>query len=496
VSVDLDPNGFAVRVSDDVTLVTPGLRGQAAESPTTRGRTRGAVGPSDPLEEALRSQDVETQHLIEIRDTQEVPGVGATRALGARHGEEAIEVQVRPPPEGWEQFVLHHDESDVITWHFASGGDGAAQPGGAITRGGVSAGTRTYFIPRGVAGAPREPGSRGILTSLGKKVLRVVAFKAAGVLIQKGTSLWFGKWEEKNRPYQLRMLTPENYVEPEAPTPQWEALSEGRSLLLVHGTHTRSHVELSHAPMDFVKELYERYEGRLFAFDHPTLTMTPHQNIEWFLDAVPRSVELDLDVLSISRGGLVARTLAAEQGREARRIHIGKVVFIATPNAGTFLADPKHLNDFIDSYSNVFDLLPDTPVTIVLESIVGIAKLIAVNALKGLRGIQCMVPGGDFLSELDQRGVFADEHFALASDFEPVEPGLKRFVMDALLDVFQKEANDMVVPTAGVYEGSASPPFPIGQVDRLVFDRSKGIRHSDYVRDPQARAAIMTWLGP
>jgi hypothetical protein len=323
----------------------------------------------------------------------------------------------------------------------------------------------------------------------------VVAFRVAGLLIQKGSSLWFGRWEEKNRPYELRTLTPDDYLEPEASPPDWKAISGKRALLFVHGTHTRSHVEFTHAPKDFVKWLHERYEGRVFAFDHPTLTATPHQNIEWFLDAVPPRVELDLDVLCISRGGLVARRLAAEQGRGSRSIHLGKVVFVATPNAGTSLADPEHLNDFVDSYTNVFALLPDTPVSIVLESIVAVAKLIAVNALKGLKGLGCMVPGGEFLGELRERGASADDHFALASDFEPVEAGLKKFVLDSLVDVFQKEANDMIVPTAGVYEGSASPPFPIRQTGRLVFDRSKGVTHSGYVRSPEARAAIMGWLG-
>jgi hypothetical protein len=493
LSVQLDPGGDAVRVSEDVLLVTPGLRGVASAIPSPRPGMRGGLPSTDPLSEALARQEVETQHLIEIEDTQEMPGAGARRGPGGRHGEDAVEVQVTSPAEGWEQFVVYHDESDVITWHFSSAGEvGPTSP--ARTRGGGLAATRTYRLPRRVVPAPREAPTRGIFTSLGKKVLRVVGFKVAGLLIQKGASAWMGGWEAKHRPHALRTITPANYREPEAPMPDWKALSGRRSLLFVHGTHTRSHLEFTHAPEDFVSSLYERYEGRVLAFDHPTVSVDPGLNVEWLLDTIPRSVELDLDVLCVSRGGLVARRLATEQGGP-RTLHVGKVVFVASPNAGTPLADPEHLNDFIDSYTNLFNLLPDFPVTVVLESIIGIAKLIAVNALKGLRGLDAMVPGGDFLRDLAERDTPGDRHFALASDYEPVEPGLKAFVMNALIDAFQKGSNDMMVPTSGVYEGSGSGPFPIRAADRLVFDRRIGVNHSGYIRNPEARTAIGRWLG-
>jgi hypothetical protein len=495
VSTQLDPNGDSVRVSDDVVLVTPGLRGTVSALPPRRPGTRGIPVPGDPLTDALAGQQVEIQQVVEIEDAQETPGPGATRGLGARHGEDAIELQVRPPQEGWEQFVVSQDESGIVTWHFSTGvSPESGDAPGAITRGGVGPATRTYRIPRRVVPAPRDDRSRGILTTLGKKVLRVVAFKAVGLLIQKGASAWMGKWEEKHRPYALRTLTPQNYLEPEGQAPDWKAISGKRALLFVHGTHTRSHVEFTHAPLDFVKQLYEAYEGRIVALDHPTVSIDPNHNVEWLLDEIPHDVELDLDVLCVSRGGLVARRLAAEQGG-SREIHVGKIVFVASPNAGTPLADPERLNDFIDSYTNLFTMLPDTPVTFVLESIVGIAKLIAVNALKGLKGVDAMVPGGDFLRGLAEVGASPDQQFALASDYEPVEPGLKAFVRDALIDAFQKEANDLMVPTTGVYEGSGSPPFPIATKHRLVFDRGNGVTHSGYMRNRDARAAIGHWLG-
>src|SRR5437867_5668824 len=152
MSAELDPGGEAVRLSDDVVLVTPGLRGTATVlSPAAAGMRGRPIPLADPLTEALARQETETQALIEIGDTQESPGGGAARAIGARHGEDAIELRVRPPRKGWEQFVVSHDESDVITWHFSAGGPEALAPAGVRARGGMEEPTRTYLIPRRVS---------------------------------------------------------------------------------------------------------------------------------------------------------------------------------------------------------------------------------------------------------------------------------------------------------------------------------------------------------
>ena len=45
------------------------------------------------------------------------------------------------------------------------------------------------------------------------------------------------------------------------------------------------------------------------AFDHFTLSEDPRQNIQWFFEQLPEDITLDLDVVTHSRGGLVARVL-------------------------------------------------------------------------------------------------------------------------------------------------------------------------------------------
>ena len=166
-----------------------------------------------------------------------------------------------------------------------------------------------------------------------------------------------GRWELAKRPYRLRGFEPgtSHLVDVPALDPAaLSRLSEGRALLMVYGTLSRAHVGFGALPADFVEELHRHYEGRVFAFDHYTLSEDPLQNAEWLVRALPEGARLDLDVVCHSRGGLVSRVLT-ERGSEialgSRAISVGKVAFVATPNAGTALADWQHMGDLVDTYT-------------------------------------------------------------------------------------------------------------------------------------------------
>ena len=62
---------------------------------------------------------------------------------------------------------------------------------------------------------------------------------------------------------------------------------------------------------------------------------------------VPPGLELEVDIVCHSRGGLVSRALAGEQGT-ATPFHVRRLVHVATPNHGTALATPDNLVPFID----------------------------------------------------------------------------------------------------------------------------------------------------
>jgi hypothetical protein len=489
MSESLNPNGNPVRVGS-VILRTPGLQGIAASHlPATPGM-RAAESATEALEIALRNENIESQETIEITGTREVP-VGGVAARSTSFGEPAIEIEAPDPGADWGQLVLYTDEAGVTTWNFARDEAGDID----ATRGGEK---RTYVIRRYV-GPPGKAEARGLIGAVGKKILKVLVFPILDPLIGKVGSYFAASWEAKKRPYRIRTFTPEDYQHAEAPSVEggsWSKLSGGRALLMVHGTFSRAHAAFGGLPADYVKAVHQKYDGRVFAFDHFTLSEDPRQNAEWFLRQVPDGIRLELDIICHSRGGLVSRVLAEKQGDlsiPSKKVGITKIVFVAAPNSGTILTDTKYLGDFIDSYTNLLNFFPDTGVTTVLEAVITVAKQLALAAAKGLVGLQAMLPTGDFLKGwLNQGGRDGKGYFALASNFEPTDPGFKSYAKDRLMDAIFKADNDLVVPTAGVYERNGSDLFPIDK--NHVFPADAGIPHSGFFADALAREKILGWL--
>ncbi|MEA2723973.1 MAG: hypothetical protein QOH59_1744, partial [Gemmatimonadales bacterium] len=210
---------------------------------------------------------------------------------------------------------------------------------------------------------------------------------------------------------------------------------------------------------------------------------------------VPEGTTLDLDIICHSRGGLVSRLLAEKQGElvlGSRKLRIGKIIFAGSPNAGTILADATRLGDLIDTYTNLLNFLPDNGVTEILSGVVTVAKQLAVGAAKGLPGLQSMRPGSDFAKWLNAGPRGETRYFALASNFTPAEPGLRDLMTDRLMDHVFKAANDLVVPTEGVFAANGSKCFPIEQ--KVVFQGSDAVAHTGYFASRAARDKMMEWL--
>jgi hypothetical protein len=454
---------------------------------------RSAEMTTTALDDALTEESLQPQETVEITGAREVR-VGAVATRSTSYGEPAIVAQVPDAGETWGQVMLYTDESGVTTWNFPVD----AQDRVDTARG---AATRTYVIPRYVA----EPGTgaqtRGLIGAVGTKALKVLVFPLIDPVAGKVGDYFAGRWEKAKRPYRIRTFTPDDYASPdgtEVDAAMWSSLSAGPALLMVHGTFSRSHTAFGGLPKDFVAGLHQRYQGRVFAFDHYTLSEDPRQNVEWLLGQLPDGVSLDLDVVCHSRGGLVSRVLAerqAELSLGSRHLGLNKVVFVGAPNAGTVLTDTKHLGDLIDSYTNILNFFPDNGVTEVLQGVITVMKQLAVGALKGLPGLESMLPGGPFLQDWLNRGPKGAElYYAIASNYEPTQPGLAAWAKNRLMDrVFDHAANDLVVPTLGVYEGNGSALFPIA--DHHVFPPTAGIQHGGYFPSPATQQQIMGWLG-
>ena len=248
-------------------------------------------------------------------------------------------------------------------------------------------------------------------------------------------------------------------------------------------------------PADYVTQLLDLYGGRVFSFDHHTISEDPQENVDWLLQQMPAGLSLDLDIVSHSRGGLVGRVLAERQAQlsmSGRTLKVGKLVFVATPNAGTVLANPSHFGDLVDSFTNIVSFFPAPGVVDTMEGIITVVKQLAVAAANGLDGLRSMQPDGPFLTDLNKEGTLDTRYYALSADYEPGDTGLKSFAKDLLFDTIFGKGNDLVVPTDGVWDKNGSSQFPVAE--RHVFAAAEGIQHSGFFANAAARDKILGWL--
>ena len=80
-----------------------------------------------------------------------------------------------------------------------------------------------------------------------------------------------------------------------------------------------------------------------------------------------------------------------------------------------------------------------------------------------------MDPRGDLIGRINAVGAPTAQHHALA-------------------------ANDLVVPTLGVSQGSADPAFPIADDRVFNYTTSAGVLHTSFFGKPETSARLLSWL--
>lgn len=488
----LDPTGSEIQF-DDIYIRSPGVFGEVIVSKPTAGESRSQALGSDTLGRALEAQNVDTDYVIEIGDVSEEPADKVLTSRSMAPDQKGIEIQVPATGEGWGQILLVTDENGIASWQLPVNADGEVD----ITRGEARV---TFIIPGYVTEAKPTSDTRGVFGWLGKKVIRVLSFMLEDAIGKVG-DYFAAKWENKIRPYALRRMTRDSYRvndSEQLTAEDWRELAEGRSLLFIHGTFSRAASAFYELTPEFIEELNERYHGRVFAFEHKTLSEDPTENAKYFVSSMPEGQVLDVDIVCHSRGGHVSRILVEGQADlplEGKALTINQVVFVASPNRGTVLTDPKYMSDFVDSYTNILNVLPDNLVTDVLEAVITVVKELAVGALKGLEGLQSMNPSGDYVVQYLNKGTASDTIYrSIASDFDPTKPEFKSWAKDKLMDCIFKEENDLVVPTKGVYEKNGDAMFPIEAVNRLDLLRVEGVHHGSFFGNRRVVEKLNSWL--
>lgn len=502
----LDSRGAAVKVGDAI-FRTPGLEGIVRSYKPTEPGTRSKRGLSTKTMSAMEDEGLRVLNVYEIEKTREVSLPSGTKTRSTAYNEPAIEFTVPGVSKGWAQVVLYTDESGISTWHYPEPTPSA--PAGKALRGTKAA--NTYVIRRTVSHVPEEKSdtakSRGILGALGKKVLQVLGFKLIDKLVGEVGPKFVRMWEDRYRKYRFRPFGPgkvEIGDDDSLLMPDWQQLRKGRALLMIHGTFSTTEAAFSQLPSDFLNTLDQKYRGRIFAFDHPTMSNAPEENLDWFIRNIPDGTKLDLDIITHSRGGLVGRLISEKLNQlkfnnesitlGQRHINVNRMVMVAPPNAGTILTNMKHMKTFIDCYTNLMSLLPPNIISTIFKAVIAVVKHLAANTVQDLDGLQAMNPGGAFLQFLNTPSPPLNpdtKYFAMASNFEPVKLGVKT-AFDFLLDQIFGSHNDLVVPTAGVYENNGAVLFPIHE--RMVFSAADGVTHTGFFGEVETQRQLLKWL--
>lgn len=507
-----------VSLGGNVSLIAPGLRGDARLLAGAMGDVRAAEESSDVLDQALARAEMRGLRTVEIRAVQ-VPTPPSVDLRDAR-GDEALLLEVPDLGEEAEQVVLSVDEAGAMTWHFATDVQSVEDPDDVPVRAHSStsrgAETRRFVIGRNVPERDTDDTAthRALFGALGRKLLKVLVFPVSDALLNKPARVLAERWEANNRAYGLRRFTPADYRLPTSTPAERDthaltsddatALTAGRALMFVHGTFSTAHGAFHEVPPDLMQELHQRYEGRVFAFNHFSLSHDPLENVRQFntmLQKVLPSGTLDVDIIAHSRGGLVARTLADGGdafGLDTSRINVHRAVFAGVPNQGTKLAQPDHMIDMIDRMTTGLNVVPAGGVADILEGLLIAVKIIGHGALKALAGLRSMDPDGEFLKRLNRPGRRHDGFLAIAADYEPRDAGLKSLVgraADSVVDrVFERAGNDLVVPEAGVYDVNGSDSFPIADDRCLRLPTSAGIMHTGIFAHPDVSVRLREWL--
>jgi pimeloyl-ACP methyl ester carboxylesterase len=474
--------GFDGRI-DDATFAERTMRGSVS-------RDRSTTTIRDLLLQGLagapgKAFDVGEPHQV-VPETAPTRDGDADRRLHAR---------IAVPP-GRVPMLLTEDSDGFLSWVLPTNHAEIVERTGTATRGldrGAPELTAEFDIPMVALSttAPGEPAERGIGSFLFKKVFRVVSAALFDRFFEQGGEQ-LAKWMERKRQHCLRMFGPDDYQLASSHSigdSELRAIRQGGSaLLFIHGTNSLSHSGFHMLPRAFLRKMWDRYEGRVLAFDHPTISVDPEKNARWLAEFLPADLGLAVDVIAHSRGGLVARELAqrADANGLAGKLGVRSITFVGTPNRGTAFCDPRHMASYVDAMTNLLSALPDNGITDAVDCVVGVLSHVARKAYAGIPGAMAMDPKGRYIRDLnDAPHPSACDYRVITSEYEPAETsGWKRHLRDAVADkVFRDVPNDLIVPTDSDWE---SPRVS----HRLVLDKSSGVDHSTYWRNEQVLAAL------
>ena len=332
------------------------------------------------------------------------------------------------------------------------------------------------------------------------KLIKIIVGKAVEGVVRLGQFAAVKVWENKARASQGFHAGAFSQFLGNPPTSfaDWKPFHGKRALLFIHGTTSSTCGAFDGLQLfpETAERLWKAYDGRILGFNHHTLSKRVAENVaDFYGDLAANPGSYAFDVITHSRGGLLARALAeladADIGIPSNaswtrpigvQVAFRRIVFVGTPNAGTDLADPKNLSVTLDRLANAIHLLPDAPLTLALGAVFAVAAYFSETGLQALPGLVDQSPASPFLTRLNtpkSPSMKLGGYFGIEAEFHP-NGGIASAILDKGVDkLFRGKPNDIIVPTLGVSE-VASANLPATHVKKYGADEH--VHHTTFFR--------------
>lgn len=386
-------------------------------------------------------------------------------------GSAKLEVKVEQTEIG--AVLLFCDEDNILQWIFPTG-----FVAGEANIAGQDRGHLLFDLP-----APKD----SVGTWNAEKDSRFfVALVFPNRLVATKPLAFFRGVENSLRPYQLVDFPFNDPSRSFART----TFHPGRWLLFIHGAFSSCSGAFSDLTFETIAKLKKPYQG-VIGFNHPTLGDSPAENGERLFRDLTEAKGRNpwkgytFDIVTHSRGGLVCREFASNEGIDVR-----KVVLVASPNLGTQLAEPKQIRNFLNAYLNLIKFLDRSRSLSVMIRMIELLHYLTVESLSGL---QAMRPGSKYLDELNGRGMKSTIFYGISADFKPNEGDKKLVALERQLreNVFE-QTNDLIVPHTGSFQRRSGDMSWIPAKNRLELKGN--VHHTSYFEQEEVNRKLIEWL--
>ena len=305
-----------------------------------------------------------------------------------------------------------------------------------------------------------------------------------------------------------------------------EDLSGEPALLFLHGTASSLSGSFSEliSSADWAP-LLSRYDGRVFGWQHFTLSQSPIENALELVTKLPAGARLHL--VSHSRGGIVGellclgplgaedfetfeevakregswnaerqeqlrllRELSAELNK--RQLQIERFARVACPARGTLLAS-RRLDRYLTLVLNAMKLVPGIAGNPVYDFTRALLLTLASRRTDPaeIPGLEAQMPESPLIALLNREGITSRADLGvIAGDMQGSfsQLGLAKRLGLLATDLFYRERHDLVVNTGAMYGGLAR------REAFAYFEQGPSVNHFNYFANRPTRERLLSWL--